>query len=89
MIPAGLGFAILILAGLWLFGGLLARGAGALLMFAGTVGIATAGNTSGLAVLALGATLWLAGHWHYALRHEEFKSPLAQRLLSRFVSERH
>ncbi len=87
MIPAGLGFAILILAGLWLFGGLLARGAGALFMFAGAVGIANTGNTSGLVVLALGATLWLAGHWHYALRHKGFKSPLAQRLLSRFVRE--
>lgn len=87
MIPTGLGVAILILAGLWLFGGLLARGTGALLMFAGAIGIATTGNTNGLVVLALGAILWSAGHCHCALRHEGFRSALAQRLLSRFVPE--
>lgn len=85
MISAGLGVAIVLLAGLWLFGGLLARGIGALLVFAGAIGIATTGDSNGLVVLALGAILWLAGHWHYALRHEEFKSSFAQRLLSRSV----
>jgi hypothetical protein len=35
MIPAELGVAILILAGLWLFAGLLAQAGGALLMLAG------------------------------------------------------
>lgn len=87
MIPAELGFAILILAGLWLFGGLLARGAGSLLMLAGAVGVAVTGNTNGLIVLVLGAIMWLTGHWHFALRHEGFKSPLAQRLLAWFVPE--
>jgi hypothetical protein len=87
MIPTALGAAILILAGLWLFGGLLARGIGALLVFVGAIGIATTSDANGLLALGLGAILWLAGHWHYALRHEGFRSPLAQRLLSRFVPE--
>jgi hypothetical protein len=82
MIPAELGIAILILAGLWLFAGLLARACGALLMLAGAVGVAVTGNVSGFVVVMLGAALSLAGHWHYALRHGRFKSALASMLAS-------
>ena len=30
-------------------------------------------------LFALGVILWLAGPWHFALRHHAYKSPLAQR----------
>lgn len=87
MTVASLGFAILVLAGLWLFGGLLARATGALLMLAGAVGAAAIDDANGLVVFALGGGLWLVGHFHYALRHGEFKSTLAGQFLSRFVRE--
>lgn len=40
-------------------------------------GIGLQHDANGLFVLAIGALLWLAGHWHYALRHHEYKSPPA------------
>lgn len=40
--------AILVVAGIWLFGSLLARCAGVLLVAAGSVGLASAGNANGL-----------------------------------------
>ncbi len=83
MIATALGIGILTLAGLWLFGGLLARAGGCLLMLTGAVGAAAIGTASGLVLFALGIALWLVGHWHYALRHGEFKSLLAKRALSR------
>jgi hypothetical protein len=85
MTITSLGMAILALASLWLFGGLLARAGGSLLMLAGLLGVAAIGDVNGLIVFVLGAGIWLAGHWHYALRHGGFRSPLAQQLLSRFV----
>lgn len=87
MTVASLSMAALALACLWLFGGLLARGAGALLMLAGLVGVAVTGDANGLVVFVPGAGLWLAEHLHYALRHGDFKSTLAGQLLSRFVRE--
>lgn len=65
------------LAALWLLGGVLLRIGGLLLVLAGGVGVGLEHNANGLLVLAIGAVLWLAGHWHYALRHHEYKSPLA------------
>lgn len=62
---------------LWLIGGLLLRIGGLLLTVAGGLGVGLAHNANGILVLAIGAVLWLAGHWHYALRHHEYKSPLA------------
>jgi hypothetical protein len=87
MTVTGLSLTALVLAGFWLFGGLMARAGGALLMLAGLVGVAAIGDANGLIVFALGAGMWLAGHWHYALRHRGFKSTLAEQLLSRFVRE--
>lgn len=61
----------------WVLGGLLLRLGGFILAVAGAVVIALTGNPNGILVFAIGAALWLAGHWHYALRHHEYKSPLA------------
>jgi uncharacterized membrane protein YqjE len=84
MIAATVGSLILGALALWFFGGLLLRLAGLLIFVAGVVGAAR-GNAGGVLVAALGALGWLAGHWHYALRHQEYKSPLARRLFSRWA----
>ena len=73
-------FGVAILGGLlvlWLLGGVLLRIGGLLLVLAGGFGAGLQHDANGLLVLAIGALLWLAGHWHYALRHHEYKSPLA------------
>jgi hypothetical protein len=75
-----LSFGVAILGSLlvvWLLGGALLRIGGLLLVLAGGLGVALQHNASGILVLAIGALLWFAGHWHYALRHHEYKSPLA------------
>jgi hypothetical protein len=53
----------------------------------GGIGVAAIGlllallrHPIGLLIAALGALLWAAGHWHHALRHHTYKSPLARRL---------
>lgn len=62
---------------LWLLGGVFLRIGGLLLVLAGGFGVGLQHDPNGILVLAIGALLWLAGHWHYALRHHEYKSPLA------------
>lgn len=79
----GLGALGLLLA--WLLGGILLRLGGLALALGGSLGLVVFGNLVGLLVAAIGALLWLAGHWHYALRHQEFKSPLARQVFSRWA----
>ena len=83
MIVSALG--ILALAALlgWLLGGVVLRLGGLLIAVAGLVGLAISGDVAGVLVFAIGAVLWLAGQWHYALRHQEYKSPLARHLFCR------
>lgn len=64
----------------WTFGGIALRFAGALIALAGLLGLSIGGDANGLLVFALGACLWLAGHLHFRLRHDTFKSLLAERL---------
>jgi hypothetical protein len=75
-----IGVTILVAAGIWLFGGLLARWAGVLLAAAGSVGLARTGEADGFLLLALGAALWLTGHLLYRMRRGVWKSALAERL---------
>jgi len=76
-----LALAVLIALALWLVGSLALRIAGVILVLAGLVGAATT-SAAGLLIAALGALLWLAGHWLYAVRHHELPSPLARRLFT-------
>lgn len=67
----------------WLFGGVLLRAGGLVLALAALAVLALTGEANAIVVFAIGAALWLAGHWHYALRHGDYKSPLAAFLFCR------
>lgn len=67
----------------WFFGGVLLRLGGLVLALAALAVLALTGNGNAIVVFAIGAALWLAGHWHYALRHGDYKSPLAAFLFRR------
>ena len=80
---SAIGVAILAAIVIWLFGGLLARWAGALLVVVGAAGLASIDDSNGLLLVALGALLWLAGHLLYRVRRGIWKSALAERVWQR------
>jgi hypothetical protein len=65
---SAIGVAILAVAGIWIFGGLLARWAGVLLALVGSVGLASTGDANGFLLLVFGTALWLAGHLLFRMR---------------------
>ncbi len=79
MIPIELASGLLVL---WPFGGLVARVGGLVLLFVGVVNLALGPRVGGVALTGAGAVIWLFGHWHYALRHHAYKSPLARYVFS-------
>jgi hypothetical protein len=83
-----IGIAIIVAIGFWLFGGIVLRVGGALIALAGAVGLALNGDANGILVFVIGIALWLVGHWHFALRHHEYKSPLAERIFQQFLPAR-
>jgi len=78
-VTAAIGVAILTVAGIWIFGGLLDRWAGVLLVLVGSVGLATTGDANGFLLVAIGSALWLVGHLLYRVRRGMWKSALAER----------
>lgn len=82
---AVLAISALVLLFAWALAGLLLRVGGALLALVGLGGVAAFGDAWGLLVAAIGVGLWLAGHWHHALRHQEFKSPLVRQVFCRWA----
>jgi hypothetical protein len=80
---SAIGVTILAVVGTWLFGGLLARWAGALLVVAGAAGLATTDDPNGPLLVALGVLLWLAGHLPYRARRGIWKNALAERVWHR------
>jgi hypothetical protein len=57
----------------------------------GLLGLAISGrqDTAGLLLLlVVGQFLWLAGNWHFALRHHAYKSPLAPRIFHQLLPRR-
>lgn len=77
---AALGAAALLILGVWLFGGFLARMVGATLIVVGLVALTVLGDPDGAVVLAAGAGLWFAGQLLFAARHGWFRSPTAERV---------
>lgn len=69
----------------WRMGGFLLRGGGAIMVLVGLVGLAVFGQSGGILVAGIGVCVWLAGHWHYALRHQEYRSPLARQIFCRWA----
>lgn len=63
------GVGIIGMLGFWLLGGIVLRLCGALLMLTGRLALPPLEMPAGLAVVAVGVALRLAGHWHFVLRH--------------------
>jgi hypothetical protein len=83
-------FGVALLGGLlviWWVGGLAMRICGLLLILAGGVGLVPQQDPNAFFPLTMGLLLWLTGHWHYALRHQEYKSPLARQVFCRWAPE--
>ena len=72
-----IGIAIIAVIGFWILGGIFLRAGGIVFAFAGVVALITLHDPVALFMLVLGFVMWLAGHWHFALRHHAYKSPLA------------
>jgi hypothetical protein len=85
MIFVDLAIVALALLFVWVLGSLLLRLIGYTLAIAGAGVVALTGNANGALVFAIGIALWLAGQWLHALRHGQYKSPLAELLFCRFA----
>jgi hypothetical protein len=79
---------MLAVLGLWLFGGVMLRAAGALLAVAGLLQAALTGAPITAAMSTLGGLTWLAGHWLFAVRHHHYRSPLARRIFLQVLPAR-
>ncbi len=84
-----IGIAIIAAVALWLLGGVFLRVGGVILALVGAVSLITLGNPWALLVVLIGFAMWLAGHWHFALRYHEYKSPLAQRIFLQVLPPRY
>lgn len=88
MLSVILGLAVLVFIAGWVFGGVVLRALGLALLVLGAVGLVVTQDAAAALVLAIGVVMWLAGHWHYAMRHHEYASPLTQRLFQQAFPER-
>lgn len=79
---ATLGAVAIALALAWTLGGLALRAGGALVFWAGLLGLAATGDPQAITVALIGALAWLVGQAHFAFRHGAAKSPLARALLA-------
>jgi predicted membrane channel-forming protein YqfA (hemolysin III family) len=84
-----IGIAILAIIGFWLFGGAVLRVVGAVFVLVGLISLITLADPTALLMVVIGLVMWLAGHWHFALRHHEYKSPLAQRIFLQVLPPRY
>jgi hypothetical protein len=84
-----LGIAILAVAAFWFMGGVFLRVGGVFFFLLGVIGLIALGDAFGIFIALIGAASWLAGHWHFALRHHEYKSPLAERIFMQVLPPRY
>jgi hypothetical protein len=83
--------AIVVLGALafWALGSIALRILGALLIFAGLAGLAMQIDVfAGVLVLVIGLVAWLAGHWLYAYREHQYRSPLVERIFFQVLPRR-
>jgi hypothetical protein len=64
----------------WRLGGAMLRLTGGFLAIGGLLATASSGSAHTALGALLGALVWLAGHWLWALRHHYYRSPLARRI---------
>jgi len=88
MLTVAIAIAVVVIVGFWIAGGLLLRFGGLVVAIFGVLVLAVDQNLAGIILLAGGVLLWLVGHWHYALRHHVYKSPLAQRIFQQLLPGR-
>jgi hypothetical protein len=88
MLTTAIAIAVVAILGFWIAGGALLRSGGILVALFGVLVPAVDHSLAGIVLLAVGAVLWLVGHWHYALRHHVYKSPLAQRVFQQLFPRR-
>jgi hypothetical protein len=84
-----IGIAIIAVVGFWILGGFFLRAAGIVFAFTGAIALIILHDPVALFMLVLGFVMWLAGHWHFALRHHAYKSPLAQRIFLQVLPPRY
>jgi predicted membrane channel-forming protein YqfA (hemolysin III family) len=89
MIFTVIGIAVLAIIGFWFFGGVALRVAGIVFVLVGLISLVALANPAALLMVAIGLLMWLAGHWHFALRHHEYKSPLAERIFLQVLPPRY
>ena len=88
MLIVAIGIAIIACVGFWMVGGVLLRAAGLVVAALAALNLALVGNAAAILLFVVGLALWLVGHWHYALRHHEYKSPLARRIFYQVLPQR-
>ncbi len=71
----------------WRLGGAVLRLAGGFFGIGGLVATASTGSGPMAVAAVIGALLWLAGHWLWALRHHYYRSPLARRIFLTVLPE--
>jgi hypothetical protein len=88
MLIAAIGLAIIACVGFWIVGGVLLRAAGLIIAVLAALNLAIVGDPLVIPLFVVGFALWLVGHWHYALRHHGYKSPLARRIFCQVLPRR-
>ncbi|QBJ97395.1 hypothetical protein ERC79_16710 [Rhodococcus sp. ABRD24] len=80
---SGVAGLIVVIIGAWLFGSVIARIGGALLVIIGLLRIASDHASPRMwAFVGIGVALWLFGQWLWALKHKLWRSSLALSVFS-------
>jgi hypothetical protein len=82
MVIALIGIVALVALCGWVLGGVALRAAGIFTTLAGLLVMIVDHSGTGLVTAIAGVMLWLAGHWHFAVKHHHFRSPLARRIFA-------
>lgn len=74
---------------LWVFGSALGRVVGGGIAFYALIQLANSGNSvASYRLLAIGAAVWIAGHWLFAFKHRVWRSRFALLIFSQPIAHR-